>query len=440
MIIPGKKPLFRQDNSRNAPFRIVVLILVLFALIFVLRSINSGSIPPFFLPTPTPTRTFASYASEGQAQFIAGDLGKAIAAYQQALRVEPRNPELWAELARIQVYSTKLVTIDADRITRFQEAQRSLDTALQVSPDSSMAHAVRSFYLDWYATSGLVGDQRQALLNQAEQSAVRALQLDSRNAYALAYYAEILTDQQKITQADLYVEQALQADAALMDVNRVDGYLNESVGNYPQAIAAYKKALQVDPNMTSIYMSIGVNYRKIRQFELALENFSRAAKINEGLGVKDSGPYFSISTTYLQMGEALAASLNARKGLNYKPDDADAYGRLGIIYHQAKNYEDAIIAFKCALTGCTTQEACNLRRCDSTTDPMPVIQGLPLTASTGDYYITYGSDLAALHKASNNYCVEAMRILALARAAFAQDEIAIKNISESENICKGYGF
>lgn len=441
MIIPGKKPLFRKDDNQNAPYRIVVWILILFALIFVLRSINAGAINPFFLPTPTPTRTFASYAAEGEVQFIAGDMGKAIEAYQQALRIEPRNTDLWAELARIQVYSTKLITIDADRTIRFDEVRKSVDTALQINPDSSLANAIRAFFFDWYATSGLVAeDQRLAFLAQAEQSAVRALQLDSRSALALAFYAEVLIDQQKIDQANQNVKQALAIDATLMDVYRVSGYLQESVGNYPQAIDAYKRALQIDPNLTFLYMSIGVNYRNIRQYESALEFFSRAARINEGLGVKDSGPYFSVARTYLQMGQALAAGLNARKGLNYKPDDPDAYGQLGIIYHQSKNYEGAILAFKCVISGCTAQEACDARQCNSTTDPMVAIQGLPLTASTGIYYYTYGADLAALHRPSNNYCQEAMRVLALVRQNFSQDEITMKNVIESENICKSYGY
>ena len=132
--------------------------------------------------------------------------------------------------------------------------------------------------------------------------------------------------------------------------------------------------------------------------------------------------------------------MNARKGLNYKPDDADAYGQLGIIYHQSRNYEGAIPTFKCALSGCTAQEACEVRQCDPAADAMPAIQGLPLTISTGDYYITYGSDLAALHTRSNNTCQEAMRSLELARKAFSADEIAMNNILESENICIGYGF
>ncbi len=214
----------------------------------------------------------------------------------------------------------------------------------------------------------------------------------------------------------------------------------ESTTNYPQAIDEYKKALQISPNLTFLYMSIGVNYRKILQYELALENFAKAAQINERLGVKDSGPYFSIATTYIQMGQFLSAGLNARKALNYKPDDADAYGQLGVIFHRSKNYEDAIIAFKCAISGCTAQEACDVRQCDPATSAMPAIQGLPLTVSTGVYYYTYGADLAALHKPSNNYCQEAMRILELTRQAFSTDEITMKNIIESENICKDYGF
>jgi len=440
MIIPGKKPLFHKDGSQNAPFRIVALILTILILLFILRSINTGTIPPFFLPTSTPTRTFGSYAAEGETQFTAGDLGKAIEAYQQALRVDSKNADLWAELARIQIYSTKLLTTDAARQTRFDEAKKSIDTANTTSPDSSIAYAVKSFYLDWYATSGLAGDQNQALLNQAEQAAVKALQLDSQNTLALAFYAEVLIDQQKITQADQNIKQALATDPSLMDVHRINGFLMESVANYPQAIAEYEQALQISPNLTFLYMSIGVNYRKILQYELALENFAKAAKINEALGVKDSGPYFSIANTYIQMGQFFSAGLNARKGLNYKPDDADAYGQLGMIYFKSRNYEGAIPAFKCALSGCTAQESCDVRQCDPTTDAMPAIQGLPLTTSTGDYYITYGSDLAAMHTRSNNTCQEGMRILELARKAFSADEIAMKNIIESENICISYGF
>ena len=440
MIIPGKKPLFHKDGSQNAPFRIVALILGILIMLFILRSINSGAIPPFFLPTSTPTRTFGSYAAEGETHFTAGDLGKAIEAYQQALRVDPKNADLWAEQARIQVYSTKLLTIDAARQTRFDEAKKSIENAIAVSPDSSLAYAVKSFYLDWYATSGLAGDQEQALLSQAEQAAVKALQLDNQNTLALAFYAEILVDQQKIDQADQNIKKALATDSTLMDVHRINGFLMESVANYPQAIDEYKQALQISPNLTFIYMSIGVNYRKILQYELALENFAKAATINEALGVKDSGPYFSIATTYIQMGQFFYAGLNARKGLNYKPDDADAYGQLGMIYFKSRNYEGAILTFKCALSGCTAQEACDVRQCDSATDAMPAIQGLPLTTSTGDYYITYGSDLAALHTRSNNTCQEAMRILELARRAFSADEIAMNNILESENICIGYGF
>ena len=440
MIIPGKKPLFHKDGSQNAPFRIVALILAILFLLFILRSINSGTIPPFFLPTSTPTRTFTSYASEGETQFTAGDLGKAIEAYQQALRVDPQNADLWVELARIQVYSTKMLTIDAARQTRFDDAKKSIDSAMAVSPDSSIAYAVKSFYLDWYATSGLAEDQKQALLSQGEQAAVRALQLDNQNTLAQAFYAEILSDQQKISQADQNIKQALASDPSLMDVHRINGFLMESVANYPQAIDEYKQALQISPNLTFIYMSIGVNYRKILQYELSLENFANAAKINETLGVKDSGPYFSIANTYIQMGQFFSAGLNARKGLNYKPEDADAYGQLGIIYFKSRNYEGAIPAFKCALSGCTAQEACDVRQCDSATDAMPAIQGLPLTTSTGDYYITYGSDLAAMHTRSNNTCQEAMRILELARKAFSADEIAMNVIIESENICKSYGF
>jgi tetratricopeptide (TPR) repeat protein len=118
---------------------------------------------------------------------------------------------------------------------------------------------------------------------------------------------------------------------------------------------------------------------------MALEYFDKAAKINEQLGVKDSVPYFSIATTYTQMGEFLMAGRNALKGLNFDPGNADMYGRLGIVYHKSRNYEGAIPAFKCALEGCTADESCEVRQCDSSTDPMIAVTGLPLSNSTVDY-------------------------------------------------------
>ena len=69
--------------------------------------------------------------------------------------------------------------------------------------------------LDWNADPALdalrSGDKIAAdFLFEAEQEAVHALSLDSQNPLALAFYAEILVDEQKWNQADQYIQPALE--------------------------------------------------------------------------------------------------------------------------------------------------------------------------------------------------------------------------------------
>ena len=66
------------------------------------------------MATPTPTRTADSYLMEADAHFNAGlvediDRVDAIEAYNQALVLEPDNAQAWAELARLQTYSSSLL-------------------------------------------------------------------------------------------------------------------------------------------------------------------------------------------------------------------------------------------------------------------------------------------------------------------------------------------
>ena len=140
------------------------------------------------------------------------------------------------------------------------------------------------------------------------------------------------------------------------------------------------------------------------------------------------------------MGQFFPAGLNARKGLNFDPDNADAYGRLGIVYHRSRNFEGAIPAFECAIRGCSAEQSCEVRQCDPETDLMVDVEGLPLTAGTVDYYLTYGAVLAGMHRSSNGFCEEGMNILKMVKQNYSSDPIIMQNVDESENICSSYGF
>ena len=435
-----RRPLFRPEQRRSNPYRVLLWMLLIGGGVWMFLGLQQGSVEPPFLPTPTPTRTALSYTMEGESEFLAGDLASAIAAYQEALRLEPQNARNWAELARIQTYSSSLLSTDPERHQRLQEALDSIDRGVAANPDDVYVIAVRALVLDWYAASPLLTPvERQSYLNDGEREAARAYNLDLNNALALAYYAEILVDQQKWGQAQDFIEQAAGIGQEIMDVHRVYGYVWESQGQYRAAIDEYTKATEINPNLTFLYIYIGRNFRELQVHNRALENFERAVNINAQLGVEDPVPFIEIAKTYVRDGEFFVAALNAKKALEFNPFNANTYGQLGDIYTRSRNFEGALPVLKCAVTGCSAAENQVAEEILGEGNGVAV-EKLPLTSGTvAFYYLRYGSVLAALSRPNQNYCPEALEVLNEVRRAYPEDPIFKSIVDENIAICNLVG-
>ncbi len=432
--LTGEKPHFRPAKPSVNPYRLLLWGILILGSLWLLVLLQRGQVKPMFLPTPTPTRTANSYALEGDAQFQAGDIDGSIKAYEEAVKIEPTNARAWAELARVQTYSSSLLSTDQERSERMEAARNSIDQAVAANPDDAYAHAIRSLVLDWYAASTLLSDtERQTALNEAEAASVRALQLDSDNALALAFFAEILVDQQKWQQAEQTIQEAASIDANSMDLQRVYGYVLESLSQYRLAIEKYQEAARIAPNLTFLYIFIGRNFLTLNVHARALEEFERAAEINERLGIQDPVPYIEIAKTYTRDGEFFAAALNGEKALEFNPYNPNTYGQLGSIYTKARNFESARFAFLCAVRGCSADQ--NEVAKEVMGEGVDV-QGMPLTSGTvAFYYAQYASVLAALSRPAQNLCPEALAVLDEVRAKYPDDPILKEIIAENVNIC-----
>jgi tetratricopeptide (TPR) repeat protein len=161
-IQSGKTFNLHPVKSRSNPYRILLWSGLILGAIWLLLQLNRGQMQSPFDPTPTATRSPQSYILAAQAYFAAGKLDDpltdqdAIGAYQQALQVEPGNALVWAELARIQTYSSSTLSTDQQRLDRLQEALDSVEKALELAPDDSTVNAIYAFVLDWNASSNLV--------------------------------------------------------------------------------------------------------------------------------------------------------------------------------------------------------------------------------------------------------------------------------------------
>ena len=464
MNVNPRRPLFNRKPQSNI-YRMFLWVVMILGGVWMIQQMDSGNIKPLFQSTAIPTRSIQSYVLEGEANFDAGNLDAAILAYKEALKLNPNDAETWWKLSRIQSYSSAFLITNDQKKVRVQEAVASADKAVALAPEDSMSHAVRALALDWSANSNFYSSKEvQDFLAQADQEALIAQQKDSSNPLALAYYAEILIDEQKWNVAVLIIQQALERPDAKqwMDVYRVNAYVLETLGDYNLAIAEYEKAVALEPNFTFLYLRIGANYRRLAFeaasqrgeeaarpiYEQSLEYFDKAAKINEQINVKDPTPYLSISRTYSQLGDFFAAALNVKKALSFEPTNADIYGQLGIVYYRSRNYEGSVFALKCAIYGCSGEESCmgrGLERCFPDLGEKPVeVKGQAIAPSTIVYYYTYGEVQAALSRKSDNRCDKALKTLGEVRTEldakpkeYAEDkETILKIIQDGELICK----
>jgi tetratricopeptide (TPR) repeat protein len=449
MKVTRRRALFYQRRTSNL-YRLFGLTMFILVGAWVISRLTTGEIRNPFDPTPTSTRTINSWVLEGEASFDAGNLPAAISSYQEAVKVDPNNAGVFSELARIQTYSSRLLSNDTDRLARLNDALQSADQAKALAPEDANVLAIRAFVLDWNADSNLDplrsgGKTADRLIIEAEQEALRAISLDGKNPLALAYYAEILIDEQKWTQAQPNIQSALQLGPQEMDIHRVYAYYLESNRYYTQAIDEYSQALAINPNLTFLYISIGHNYRALalntpkgsqqtQYYNQALDSYAKAVSLNEQLKILDPSPYLAIAKTYAQQGEFFAAALNAQKAIQLDPANADLYGQLGNVYKRGRNFETAIVALKCAVRGCTAAESCVARNGCPAGDTGNPIQPLALNPVSAYYYLDYGSVLSAWPNLPG-YCTEAVDVLTTVRNAYPDTQDIVRNADVGLSIC-----
>ncbi len=436
MKVPESRSVFRK---RGQMFTVtgVLIIIALIALNITIVT-TADDIELAILGTPTPTRSSNSFLLEAQALLGAGDLGGAISAYEEALTFNPENIEALTELARLQVYYSRLLTPN-EGYQQLLNATENINRAAELAPEDSNVHAIRALALDWLATSTSTPfEDRDPYLTEANQAATLALQLNNRNALALAFRAEILADLLRFDQATQLAQQAVALEPNSMDTHRVLAYVLESTRYYSQAIEEYKTAASLEPNMTFLYISIGQNYRQLQLYDQALEFFDRAAAINKNNGINDPLPYLAIAKTYTRQGEFFAAARNAEVALSYDYTNPDLYGQLGYIRSQARNFEGSIPMLACAVEGCEVlydEFFGVIPQTDASDEQLQTLEriqvtGLPLNNSSVIYYYVYSSMLAAF-----GLCDQADVVMNQLETSYGGDETIMAIVSENRQVC-----
>lgn len=402
MYLSGSKWNTRKRRKRRSnPWRVVVLLILIAAVIYVERVVVPQT-APLFVVTPIPTRSPASIILEAETMFQAGSLQQAAAAYRQAIQADPEQISYYTELARVQVFAGD-----------YDSAVTNARNALILNDQSAEALAVLGWALDFQSQS----NPTEATLSEAREHVEKALSLNPNSALIHAYYAEVLIDDDisAFETAREHAELAVQMEPNLLEAQRALGYVWERTGNYDLAFESYERALRINPKLALLHISIGNMHFNLGQTDLALQSYLQATTY----APEDVVPLRLIVQAYASDGEFGRASQYAQSAVDLQPDQARLHGDLGRMFYKNADYPAAIESLSLAIHGGSYQ--------DETVHGLPLDPGDPLVV---DVYSMYGLALAR-----QSQCEMAIDIAEGLVTGVPESEIAAANAQEILILC-----
>jgi tetratricopeptide (TPR) repeat protein len=407
MYLSGSKWNMRKKRRKSNPWRILLLLILIAGAIYIERFVVP-TIPTPFIPTPTPTRSPASFLLEAETFFLAGKLAQAEQAYQRAIEVDPLEANHFVSLARVQIFASN-----------YSEAEESASNALLLEPNSALANAVYGWVMDFQAIDAPDQETRSSILRDAFEKVSEALVIDPNSALVQAFYSEVLIDFDigRYQEAIDAAQAAIQLDPNLMEAHRAMGYVWESTGNYERAIDSYLAALRIHNNLPLLHISVGNMYQALGDIELAVDSYLRAVALDP----TNPDPLNRIALAEARIGNYGIASQYAADAVDKEPENPRLHGNLGRMYYKNGEIKSAVEELRLAVQGGMTEVGV-------------VVKGIPLDdpndSRVVEFYYTYGLALAR-----DDQCDLANQIFQLLLSIKPDDEIVLANAEEGLIIC-----
>jgi|GEM_PF-887662 len=394
----------------------------------------------------------AVYFYKGSSHFYLHQFPQALAALQEAVRI---NPDLYAARRNLAVaYSVNCDTA---------AALREVDEALRLKPDSGDAHYFRGVLLmsrsRWDEAAEALARAAElspddpavhAALGQAYREIGRTAEADAAFARAAALSEATLKDRDKADDP--------QAIAGHADVLWSQGRLEEAVAEYRRAIKlgadgrpplrpdrlawlyrslgrtywelerwaemaeAYNQAITLSPGLYSDHTALAQAYRGLQQPDQAVAAYRQAL----ALLPCDANTHDLLADLYRELGRADEALAEYRLAAQYDPDDFTAWHAIGALLEEQGKVEEARAAYEKAVAAASDHLARNPH--DATTASLLGLMYL-LLGDTEQAVATLQQAVALRPNADNHYALgnayyeagEYEKALAEYQAALAAD-------------------
>jgi tetratricopeptide (TPR) repeat protein len=197
----------------------------------------------------------------GNAFLVKGEIQDAIGQYEQALQLNPNDPNVPVNLA------TALLRAD-----RFEEAIGYYERALRIDPNDAHAHYNLGIALVKVGQPG-----------QGIEHFEQALRIDPDYAEAHVILGSLLFDQGKAAEAIGHWEQALRIDPDYAEAhyNLANAFLRG--GRFEEAIEHYKQALRIKPAFAEAHVNLGITLEQVGRVQEAIEHYEQAVLLKPDL-------------------------------------------------------------------------------------------------------------------------------------------------------------
>jgi serine/threonine protein kinase/tetratricopeptide (TPR) repeat protein len=284
--------------------------------------------------------------------------------------------------------NTETITAQADDLFGLQDqvvlkALRMLD--VQPSAGSSeqlVAHGTNMLSAYDFYIQGIGYLQRYERLENVENSIglfQRAIEADPSYAQAQAALAQAFLykysatkDSQWTDRAKAGVKAAERLNSKLPEVQLAIGNLNRRTGSYPDAISAFQRVLEFDPQNVDAYLGLGSTYDSLGRTSEAEQALRHAIEIRPGcwncynkLGVffnrhsryreaadawkkvteltpDNVWGYMNVGAVCFNMGQFETAESYFRRGLKVAPDNPDLYANLGTVSFYLGRFDEDV--------------------------------------------------------------------------------------------------
>ncbi len=249
---------------------------------------------------------YESLFQRGNSLMNEGRYEEAIEAYNNALRIKPKDVELLKRIGKA------CVKIGVDR-----EAIEIYKQVTHLKPDDAEAHfALGDIY------------SRRGKDEQAMESFKQVIHFNPNSAETYVRLGDIFCRYGLRQVGKKIFEQTIGIRLITPDYG----------SGYEQAIEAYNKALAIKPNLASAYSGLGWVFKVLEEYEKAIETFNQAISLDPD----NVFAYYEIGRIYMKDARYKKAVEILEQAIQIDPEDIETLCALGYSYKQLGRYEEAI--------------------------------------------------------------------------------------------------